>query len=121
MINPYLMYHQQQTGVLWVSGELEAQGYPVAPNNAVALWDSSTPVIYLKQADASGRPSMKIYDLTERTKTAQNAAEVAGGVNLQDYALKSEFDGILSEISALKTELKKVQKELKRRELDDDE
>lgn len=32
----------------------------------VALWDSTAPVIYLKQADASGKPTTKIYDLVER-------------------------------------------------------
>ena len=32
-------------------------GYLVAPNSAVALWDSNSPTIYLKQADASGKPS----------------------------------------------------------------
>ena len=37
---------QISTGILWVANEQEAQNYPVAPNNAVALWDSVNPVIY---------------------------------------------------------------------------
>lgn len=36
----------QQAGgqsMVWVSGEQEAMGYLVAPNSAVALWDSNAP------------------------------------------------------------------------------
>lgn len=51
--------------MVWVSGEAEAMAYLVAPNSAVALWDSNSPTIYLKQADASGKPSIKVYDLVE--------------------------------------------------------
>ena len=38
------------SGIIWVSGAQEAQMYPVAPNNAVALWENSGKLIYLKQA-----------------------------------------------------------------------
>lgn len=55
-----------QSGVQWVSGEQEARNWMIAPNAAVALWDSTAPTVYLKQADASGKPSLKIYDLVER-------------------------------------------------------
>jgi len=62
-----------QGGVQWVAGEQEARGYLIAPNSAVALWDSTAPTVYLKQADASGKPSLKIYDLVERTEAPQTA------------------------------------------------
>ena len=60
-------YQQSGQSIVWVSGEQEAVGYLVAPNSAVALWDMNAPVIYFKQADASGRPTIKTYDLVERT------------------------------------------------------
>ena len=61
---------QQQAApsIVWVQNEMEAANYLVAPNSAVTLWDSNAPVVYLKQADASGKPSMKIYDLVERSR-----------------------------------------------------
>lgn len=59
---------QQSPSIVWVQNEMEAANYLVAPNSAVTLWDSNAPVVYLKQADASGKPSMKIYDLVERTQ-----------------------------------------------------
>lgn len=59
-----------QSGVQWVSGEQEARSWMVAPNAAVALWDSTAPTVYLKQADASGKPTLKVYDLVERLASA---------------------------------------------------
>ena len=105
----YQPYYQQNTGVLWVSGELEAQNYPVAPNNAVALWDSSKPAVYLKQADASGRPSIKYYTLVERSEMPeikQNSQEC----KITDYALKSDLAAIESAIAALKKEVNSLKR-----------
>ena len=63
-------------GVQWVSSEQEARGYLIAPNSAVALWDSTAPTVYLKQSDASGKPTLKIYvqkrPLTRRKSRAWN-------------------------------------------------
>ena len=105
---------QIATGILWVGNEQEAQNYPVAPNNAVALWDSSSPVIYLKQADASGRPNIKVYDLKERLDPSAEVPKPAPNIN---YVEKSELE-------SLKTELKNIKKEitaLKRKQDDDDD
>jgi len=65
-----------QNGIIWISGKAEADGYLVAPNSAVALWDANNPVIYLRQADSTGKPSTKVYELVERTDNpaAQQAA-----------------------------------------------
>lgn len=67
-----------QSGVQWVSGEQEARNWMIAPNAAVALWDSSAPTVYLKKADASGKPSLTIYDLVERTETPRTATQEKG-------------------------------------------
>ena len=61
--------------IVWVQSEMEAANYLVAPNSAVTLWDSNSPVVYLKQADASGKPSMKIYDLVERNQRPVQAPQ----------------------------------------------
>lgn len=111
---------QISTGILWVGSEQEAQNYPVAPNNAVALWDSTTPVIYLKQTDASGRPNIKTYELKERLDPAAAPAPS----NL-DYAEKSELDKVRADFESFRTELKSVKKEIislkrKHEELEDE-
>lgn len=69
------MYYPQQyqqaptNDIKWVQGEAGAKSYLVAPNTTVQLWDSESQTIYLKSADASGMPSMKILDYTVRGTT----------------------------------------------------
>lgn len=92
--------------MVWVSGEQEAIGYLVAPNSAVALWDSNSPTIYLKQADASGKPSLKIYDLVERTNTPKTAP-VAPSV---EYATKQDLEALAARVEALSVKEKPARK-----------
>ena len=83
--------------IVWVQSEQEALNYLVAPNSAVTLWDSNSPVVYLKQADASGKPSMKIYDLVERTqRTAQPPQP-----QRVEYATKEELKALAARLYAL--------------------
>lgn len=70
------MQRTQQGGVQWVNSETEARNFLIAPNSAVALWDSSAPRVYLKQADASGKPTLTAYDLVERAETPTSVSNV---------------------------------------------
>ena len=80
----------QNNGIIWVQGIAGAKSYLTAPNTTVQLWDSEAQVIYLKSADASGMPSMKILDYTIRENdqpiTAQNLAQ-----NDERYVTKEEL------------------------------
>lgn len=87
--------------IVWVQNEMEAANYLVAPNSAVTLWDSNSPVVYLKQADASGKPSMKIYDLVERTQRPAQASQSPA----VEYAPLSRLEALearLNELTAIK-------------------
>ena len=87
--------------IVWVQNEMEAANYLVAPNSAVTLWDSNSPVVYLKQADASGKPSMKIYDLVERTQKPVQAVQAP----TVEYAPLSRLEALearLNELTAVK-------------------
>ena len=90
-------------GVQWVSSEQEARGYLIAPNSAVALWDSSAPTVYLKQADASGKPTLKIYDLVERAETAPNAPQKQGA----EFVTREEFDRLAAVVGEIKGKKKR--------------
>lgn len=63
-------------GIIWVQGEAGAKSYLVAPNTTVQLWDSESPVIYLKSADASGMPSIKTLDYTIRESSNQKPINI---------------------------------------------
>lgn len=107
---------QNQPSIIWVSNEYEAERYPVAPNNAVTLWSTSEPVVYLKQTDPAGKPTITIYDLVERKQSASKGASdgkpveyakqsdlvaVAGAVKSFDELLS----GIKSDIETMKSDL----------------
>ena len=91
---------QTSNSIIWVSGEKEAAMYPIAPNNAVTLWSQSEPVVYLKQADASGKPTMKTYDLVERSEGAQTGASGAGA-KTPDYATKDELAALVTAVRGI--------------------
>lgn len=90
-----------QNGIIWVSGEAGAKAYLVAPNTSVALWDSEANVIYIKSADASGMPSMKIVDYTMRDTNARRA-EMS---SQSDFVTKDDLLPIRKDIDALKAKL----------------
>lgn len=94
-------------GVQWVSSEQEARGYLIAPNSAVALWDSTAPTVYLKQADASGKPTLKIYDLVERAETTHNAPQKPG----VEFVTREEFDRLAALVGELKGKKKRKEDE----------
>ena len=100
-----------QNGIIWVQGEAGAKSYLVAPNNTVQLWDSEDQVIYLKSADASGMPSMKVLDYTIR-EMAQNGAnkpvQKTDGETLP-YATKDELRAVSDEIKAIRKQLKEME------------
>lgn len=90
-------------GVQWVSSEQEARGYLIAPNSAVALWDSSAPTVYLKQSDASGKPTLKIYDLVERAETPRTAPQEKG----VEFVTRKEFDALAALVGEIKGKKKR--------------
>ena len=95
-----------QSGVQWVSGEQEARSWMVAPNAAVALWDSTAPTVYLKQADASGKPTLKVYDLVERLASAPDAQKAPAS----EYVTRKEFDALAALVSEMKGKKRKEEK-----------
>ena len=75
---PQMQQASQSNSPIWVQGEAGAKSYLVAPGTTVALWDSESTTVYLKSADASGMPSIKILDYTIRDGTnGKRGAEFA--------------------------------------------
>lgn len=94
--NPQQSAANAQQGIIWVQGEAGAKSYLVAPGSTVQLWDSEEKVIYLKSADASGMPSMKVLDYTIRGEEKKTETV---------YATKSELDALAEKIRELKSEI----------------
>lgn len=83
-----------QSGIIWISGPQEAAMFPVGPNSAVALWQKDGKTIFLKQADATGKPTMRVYDLVERTETPSDGVSEQGD-KLPAYATKDELSAVV--------------------------
>ena len=97
----------QQSGIIWVQGESAAKSYLVAPGSTVQLWDSEEKIIYLKSADPSGMPSMKILDYTIRGEEKEQPAV--------EYATKEDLNALAEKVKELSRRKKVV------REVEDDE
>ena len=109
-----------QNGIIGVQGEAGAKSYLVAPNNTVQLWDSESQTIYLKSADASGMPSMKILDYTirENEKNTANNPVAAQDDKSYSYATKDEIRAVSEQITALRDRVDSLSR---RRSREDDE
>ena len=93
---------QNSNGIIWVQGEAGAKSYLVAPNTTVQLWDSEAQVIYLKSADASGMPSMKVIDYTIRDNGTLQGSNLASN----DFATKDEINTLRNELNSLEAKIK---------------
>lgn len=120
LINPQFqaqMYQppQPRSNRTWVQGEAGAKSYLVAPNSAVDLWDSEAQTIYVKQADATGMPTMQIIDYTVRGASPQNEPpkeETQVFVRVEDFnALKKEFNDLRELLKPQKRATKAAEKE----------
>lgn len=83
-----------QSNRIWVQGEAGAKSYLVAPNSSVDLWDSEKNTIYIKSADATGLPAIKIIDYTVR-QPLDTKPKV-------EYATKSDLDELRKELRSIK-------------------
>lgn len=89
---------QQNNSITWVSGEAGAKAYLVGPNQTVQLWDSESQTIYLKSADASGMPTMKILDYTIRE---QNSQPTSALMQSSDYVTHDELSAFEERITKM--------------------
>lgn len=110
---PQLNVSQQSNPMIWVQGETGAKSYLLSPNTTLPLWDSERQTIYLKSADASGMPSMKILDYTIReqaqpqsvpvvSEQAQQKVDFVTREELKDFEQKMihKIDEIKEEVGA---------------------
>ena len=110
---PSMAPQNANNSIIWVSGEAGAKAYLIAPNTTVQLWDSECQRIYLKSADASGMPSMKVLEYTILDNAPKNA--VNGPADKPDksptFATKDDITALSARITALKAKIDSMQKE----------
>ena len=102
---------QQNSGLLWVSGEIGAKSYLVAPGTTVLLMDSEAQRFYLKSTDISGMPNIRTFEYSEVRPGAQkpplNVAENLSEqfVTREEYnEMRAQYEAILTKLNELTTE-----------------
>lgn len=88
---------QPTSTITWVQGIEGAKSYLVAPNTTIQLWDSDENVVYIKSADSSGMPSMKILDYTIRDSGSQKNDSQKN----ENFATKEELRALEKKITKL--------------------
>ena len=116
---------QMQNSIIWVSGEAGAKAYLVAPNTTVQLWDSESQRIFLKSADATGMPSMKVLSYTiEETPSVNVSKAVNGPINppaanpmeslwqQEKTALEAQIGGLRGELESIRADMESFRGDL---------
>lgn len=98
------------TGRIWVNSN-EVEFYPVAPNNAVDLWDRNGKTLYQKKADATGKPSVTVYDVVERTQSVSNGVSEQGD-KLPVYATKDDLGAVVGAVRGLDEALVNIKSDI---------
>ena len=99
------MQAQPANDFLWVLGQTEAEGYPVAPNNTVTLWDKNLPTIYIKSVNAQGVPSMRVLDFVERTSATPTPPVGTSFNSHNNFVTLDSFNALKGDVEALRGKL----------------
>lgn len=98
-------------GLLWVSGEVGAKSYLVAPNSTVLLMDSDSQRFYLKSADVSGMPSMRIFEYNEVTNTPSSVVSAPNRHEKEldnKYVTREEYEGLKRQYESIMQRLDSI-------------
>ena len=102
---------QMQTSVVWISGgKEEANGFMVAPNSRVIIFETNSMIFHIKERDASGTPiPMRTFNYVEETETVHQDTKID-----DKFVTREEFDALAALVGEIKGKKK-------RKEDDDDE
>lgn len=88
----YPAQQNQVTHVIWVQGSQAALSYQLAPLEKVFFMDCEEPVLYVREADQTGKPlPMETYDLVKH----ENAE--AAPVDMSQYMKRSDIEQMIQE------------------------
>lgn len=97
----YQLARADSSGLNWVQGETGAKSWIVSPGSTVLLMDSESQRFYLKSADQSGLPSMRIFEYAEvGTEKPTVQAQQASFVTAEEFMdFKKSIENKLQELS----------------------
>lgn len=90
-----------------VTGIEGAKAYQMSPNSTAALFDDKENIMYIKQTDGAGFPTIKTFSFTE-LEVNDKPVEIS--------EIRTELDALRTDIDKLKAEIKKPNKKEKSEE-----
>jgi hypothetical protein len=96
---------QMQTSVVWISGgKEEANGFMVAPNSRVIIFETNSMVFHIKERDASGTPiPMRTFNYTEEAENKSHDTK-----KMDDkFVTREEFDALAALVGEIKGKKKR--------------
>ena len=102
--------NQPSNGIVWVQGIEGAKAHPVQAGQAVLLMDSDANCLYLKSADQTGMPTLRIFDYTERRNTPQKVEneDLSAFARYEDLSLYATKKDLKNEIESLKKHIEEM-------------
>lgn len=101
---------QNNQGLIWVSGEVGAKSYLMAPNSTVMLMDSEEEKFYIKSTDMAGMPSIRAYSYTECLPDNAQALNKALNNASEQFVTRSEYEALMSKYEDIINEIKELKK-----------
>jgi len=98
--NYYPQYQQPQQNLIWVQGMEGAKAYPVGAGNSVLLMDSDNQYLYIKSADNTGMPTLKVYEYKEITEEP---------ADMSRYVTREELEEAIAKIKPKKKKVIEVE------------
>lgn len=86
-----------------VNGIDGARAYQMPPNSTAALFDSGNDIMYIKQTDGAGFPSIRTFAFTEQLQQQSQIAQT------DQYVTRDEFDKVKELIQKITEDVKHVQ------------
>lgn len=103
---PVQQPQQNNSGILWVSGEVGAKSYLVAPGTSVLLMDSESEKFFIKSTDVSGMPqplrTFEYHEVGTQMPPKQPAQNMDNKyVTRQEYDdLKGKYEAIINRLNS---------------------
>ena len=91
MNNQQIFPQEQPQNLIRVNGIDGAKAYQMNANSTVALFDSNEDIMYIKNTDGSGFPSIRMFKFEEVNETTKSEEK-------QDYISRKEFEEFKKEL-----------------------
>ena len=100
----------QSNGITWVSGEIGAKSFLMAPGNTVMLMDSESSKFYIKSTDGAGMPTIRTFEYKECAQNAPQAISSNENNMTEQFVTREEYKAICGKYEELKSALEDMQK-----------